>query len=151
MSVKKGIAWLGLGQLFTTSLQFVSSIILARYLTPFEMGLVAVAFAVVSVLSIFQQLGLTLLIIREPNLTEELKRSAFTVNAFVTTALSLTIVLVSYAGAAFVNDERVRHVALVLAICPLFGIFDFLPAAQLEREGRFRTLPSYHRRWPSRE
>jgi O-antigen/teichoic acid export membrane protein len=134
------MAWLGAGQVFTTLLQFASSIVLARYLTPFEMGLVAVAFAVVSVLSIFQQLGLNLLIIREPELTEELKRSAFTVNAFVTACLSLAIVLVSYAGAAFVNDERVRHVALVLAICPLFGIFDFLPAAQLEREGRFKTL-----------
>jgi O-antigen/teichoic acid export membrane protein len=140
VSIKRGIAWLGMGQLFTTILQFVSSIVLARYLTPFEMGLVAVAFAVVAILSIFQQLGLNRLIIREPELTDEVKHTAFTVNAVVTTLLSLAIVLVSYAGAVLVNDERVRHVALVLAICPLFGIFDFIPAAQLEREGRFKTL-----------
>lgn len=140
MTIKKSLAWLGLAQAISVILQFASSVVLARYLTPYEMGIFAVAVATVAMLSVFQQLGLNALIVREEVLTEEVSSTAFTVNALLSIALSLVVVAASYGGAAFLGDEGVRHVLLVLAVPPLLGILSFLPAANLERHGRFRDL-----------
>ena len=140
VSIKKSLAWLGLAQAISVVLQFASSVVLARYLTPYEMGIFAVALATVGMLSLFQQLGLNALIVREEVLTDEVSSTAFTINALITAALSLVIVGASYAGAAFLRDDGVRQVLLVLAITPLFGIFSFLPASNLERHGRFRDI-----------
>ncbi|CAA9531491.1 MAG: hypothetical protein AVDCRST_MAG91-2995 [uncultured Sphingomonadaceae bacterium] len=140
MSIKKSLAWLGLAQAISVVLQFASSVVLARYLTPYEMGIFAVAVATVGMLSLFQQLGLSALIVREEVLTNEVSSTAFTINALITTALSLVIVGASYAGAAFLGDDGVRQVLLVLAVTPLFGVLSFLPGANLERHGRFRDI-----------
>jgi O-antigen/teichoic acid export membrane protein len=140
LSVKKSLAWLGLAQGISIALQFSSSVVLARHLTPYDMGIFAVAFATVSVLSIFQQLGLNAFIVREEVLTDDISRTAFTINALITTALSIAIVAASYVGAVFLRDDGVRWVLLVLAVTPLFGIISFLPASNLERNGRFREI-----------
>jgi O-antigen/teichoic acid export membrane protein len=129
-----------LAQFIAFVLQFASTVVLARYLTPYEVGVSAVAFAVVAVVSVFQQLGLPSLIVREEVLTEEISITAFTVNAAFTALLSLVIAATSFAGAAFFRDGGVQRVLLVLAVTPLFGVFAFLPSANLERAGRFKEM-----------
>lgn len=140
LSVKKSLAWMTLAQLGALVVQFAATVVLARYLTPKEVGVAAVAVAITGIISIFQQLGLPSLIVREKVLTEDVALTAFTINAVVTLLLSLAIVVISFAGAAFVHDARVQQVLLVLAISPLFGIAAFLPASNIEREGRFKAL-----------
>lgn len=140
MSIKKSLAWMGTAQFCMIALQFASSVVLARYLTPYEMGICAAAMATIGVLAIFQQLGLPSLIVRERIVTRELEATAFTVNVVVTVLLSATIFLASFGGSALLRDERVGQVLMVLAIYPLFGIPSFLPAAHLERAGRFKQM-----------
>lgn len=140
LSIKKSLAWMGTAQVCMIALQFASSVVLARYLTPYEMGICAAAMATVGLLAIFQQLGLPSLIVRERVVTDELERTVFTVNAVVTILLSLTILLASFGGAALLRDARVGHVMAVLAIYPLFGIPSFLPATYLERAARFKEM-----------
>ena len=131
MSAAQGIAF---------ALQVSSSVVLARFLTPTQMGIFAVALAVVSLVSIFQQLNLSALIVREATLTPEITTTTFTINTIVTLLLSAAIALSSYVGEWFLGDPGVRRVLLVVAISPLFGIFMFLPSAHLERAARFKEL-----------
>lgn len=140
MSYRKSLSWLGIAQAAAFILQFAFSVVLARYLSPYEMGIFAVATALVGVLSIIQQVSLPALIVRELTLTEDFTRTAFTVNAVLTILLSLVIAGVSVFGAAAMRAPGVRDVLLVLAVTPLFGIVSFLPMANLEREGRFKAL-----------
>ena len=140
MSVKRSLAWMALAQILSFVVQFASTVVLARYLTPKEFGIAAVAFAVIAVIAVFQQLSLPALIVREETLTRDLTTTAFTVNAIVTVLLSTIIAGMSYAGATFLQEEAVKHAMLILALSPLFGIVSFLPAAHLERDGRFRDL-----------
>lgn len=140
MSYRKSLSWLGIAQATSFLLQFAFSVVLARYLSPYEMGIFAVATALVGVLSIIQQVSLPALIVREITLTEDFSRTAFTVNAVLTILLSLVIAGVSVFGAAAMRAPGVRDVLLVLAVTPLFGIVSFLPMANLEREGRFKAL-----------
>jgi O-antigen/teichoic acid export membrane protein len=121
-------------------LQFAASVVLARYLTPYETGVYAVAQATVGLLSLMQAVGLHSLIVREEVLTPEIRTTAFTVNACISIALSVCIAGMSIFGGMFLRDEGVARVILALAVTPLFGIFAFLPFAELERSGRFKTL-----------
>jgi O-antigen/teichoic acid export membrane protein len=69
-----------------------------RLLTPREMGVFAVALAIVGALSIVQAFGLQSMIIREPDLTERVAVSAFTGSAIISVFLSILI-----AGVAFLR------------------------------------------------
>jgi O-antigen/teichoic acid export membrane protein len=140
MSVSRSLAWMGMSQLLAVLFQFAAQVVLVRYLTLYEAGIYAIAFAVVGVLSLVQTLGLQALVVREAELTPEVAATAFTVNAVITIGLSLAIAATSFGGAIFFEEGGVRRVLLVLAATPLFAIFSFLPGAVLERHGRFREI-----------
>ena len=131
---------MGLAQAFSFLIQFASTVTLARYLTPYETGIYAVALAIIGVLSLIQAFGLQALIVREEVLTDDVSATTFTVNALTAVALSLAIVVISVVGGRVLHDVGVQRVLLVLAIRPLFEIFTFLPAANLERNGRFKEI-----------
>lgn len=140
MAVKGSIAWMAAAQTSSFVLQFASSVVLARLLTPREMGVFAVAIAIVGALSIVQAFGLQSMIIRERDLTERVEVGAFTGNAIISIFLSGLIAGVAFVGGRFLEDDGVRRVLLVLALSPVLAIPGFLPAAQLEREGRFKLI-----------
>jgi O-antigen/teichoic acid export membrane protein len=122
------------------ALQFTSSVVLARWLTPYEGGIFGLALATVGVLSLIQSLGLHAMLVREENITPEIIATAFSVNAAISTLLALLILGASFFAGEFLNEDGVRKVMLVVAATPLFGIFGFLPSAMMEREGNFRCL-----------
>jgi len=121
-------------------LQFVSSVVLARLLTPYEVGVYTAGAAIVGFLSVLQAFGLTMLVVREPEIDRHLSAGVFTMNAVIAVILSLAIVALSAFGGTFLHEAGVQRVMLVLAVLPLIGILEFLPAAILERNGEFRTI-----------
>ena len=131
---------MGLSQGGLFVVQFGTSIVLARLLTPYEMGIFAVAVAVVGLLSIIRALGLPAYLVRSTELSESLLASVFTVNAIIAILLSVAIVALSALGGALLGDPGVRRSLLVMAVVPLLGIFDFLPATLIERTGNFRLV-----------
>lgn len=126
------------GSLFV--LQFGTSVVIARLLTPYEMGIFAVAVAVVGLLSILRALGLPAYLVRSPELSEALLASVFTVNAAIGVLLACGIAGLSVLGGALLGEPGVQRALLVMALVPLLGVFDFLPAALIERDGNFRTI-----------
>ena len=140
MSLRRHFAWMGLGQAAYLLLQFAGSVFIARLLTPYEMGIYAVAMATTALIGSFQAFGLSGLVVRETDLTHTLKRTAFTANALVGVVFSLMIAGLSFAAGAFLHDQGVRKVMLALALLPLLGIFEFLPASLIEREAGFHLI-----------
>lgn len=140
MSIKKSLAWMSLAQALIFMFQFGSSIVLARYLTPAEMGVFAVGVATIAMITLLQTFGLQPLIVREKELTPALEATVFTAivaSSFIQTAATL---ILAFVGASFLRNEGVKHILLVLSIVPLLGIFSFMPGAKLERDGRFKEL-----------
>jgi O-antigen/teichoic acid export membrane protein len=121
-------------------LQFGASLIVARLLTPYEMGVFAMAVAIVGLLSTLRALGLSGYIVRARELNAAVLSSAFTINALIATLVSAIIVGLSTLGRALLDEPGVGHVLLVMAILPLIGIFEFLPASGIERGGSFRAI-----------
>lgn len=140
MSVRRSLAWMALGQGSFFVFQFAASIIIARLLKPYEMGVFSIALATIGILSVIQSLSLNNLLVRERELDERLLATAFTVNLLIAAALSLLIAGAAFLGNYFFNEPGVRSVLLVLAVTPLIGAFSFLAGAMLEREGNFRAI-----------
>jgi O-antigen/teichoic acid export membrane protein len=140
MSVRRSLAWMIISQGGLFILQFGSTVVLSRLLTPYETGVYAASASIIGLLSILQSFGLSLLIIREPEIDEDLIACAFTINALLATFLAATIFGLSSVGGYFLNEIGVQHVMSMLAILPLLQIFEFLPASNLERRGQFKVI-----------
>ena len=140
MSVRRSMAWMLASQGGLFVLQFGGSVVLARLLTPYEMGVYAVAAAVIGIIGVIQAFGLTQYVIREAEAGHELLASAFTMNALLSMLLAAIIVGLSVFGAAWLGAPGVRDVMLVLAIIPFINVLEFLPFAMLERQGQFRII-----------
>lgn len=139
-SLRRGLAWMTFSQGSLFALQFCGSVILARLLTPYEMGVYAVALAIVGILSAIQAFGLGSLIVRERELSEDLLASAFTLNSLLAILLAGAVVGFSSLGGDLLREPGVRGVMRILALLPLLGMMEFLPAASLERSGQFNTI-----------
>lgn len=138
--MRRALAWMSLAQASFFVLQFGGSVILARLLTPYEMGVYAIAMALVGVLAILQATGLQSFVVREPDISDDTLATAFTVNAAIGLTLATAIAGLSLVGGELLREPGVRQVLLLLSILPLLGILEFLPAARTEREGRFPVI-----------
>ena len=140
ISVRRSLAWMGLSQTGLFIIAFGGSVAMARLLTPREMGIYAVAVAVVGIIDMLRAFGLNALIVREAELAPRFLTTVFTINALLNLVCAAFVFGVSEIGARFFGDEGVRSVLHLLAIAPLLHTFELLPAANLERNGAFRSI-----------
>ena len=140
VSVKRSLFYMGMAQTASFACHFTSSIVLARYLTPAEMGIFAVGLASIAVLGVLQSFGLQTLIVREERLTRSMMATTFTINAASSVLQTFITIAVAPLGAVFLREDGVRDILFVLSVTPLIGMVSFLPGAQLERDGKFKTV-----------
>lgn len=140
VEIKRSLAWMAAAQAIAFVLQFAASVVLARYLSPHDAGIYAAALAVAGMLSLVQTLGLQALIVREDVLDAPLVATTFTINTAVALLLAGAIFAGGLWGGSWLGDPGVARVLSALAVTPLLAIPAFLPAAMLEREGRFREI-----------
>ena len=74
-SVRKALIYASGSQYLIKILNFASVIILARILTPKELGIFAIATSVVMIVTEFRLLGTTNYLVREENITKNLVRT----------------------------------------------------------------------------
>jgi O-antigen/teichoic acid export membrane protein len=139
-SVRRSLAWMLLSEGGLFVLQFGGSVVIARLLTPREMGIYAVAYAIVGILSTVRSMGFSSFIVREPELKPDTVKTCFTINAILAVATSAAIATLSFAGGRWLGDPGVRNVLLLLALAPILNILELVPNACLERAGAFQVI-----------
>jgi O-antigen/teichoic acid export membrane protein len=139
MSTRRSVIWAFAGQFATAAVAFGSSVAIARLLSPYELGLNAIAVATSGILSIVAASGADALIVREVQLTRQVVAAATTVNAVLCVFFAAGMVAISFAAGALLGDDRAGDVLRILALVPLVNIFTFRPAAMLQRNMRFKT------------
>jgi O-antigen/teichoic acid export membrane protein len=137
MSVRKSLVWAFTGQFATFAINFFGSVIIARLLTPTEMGVYALAQATTGILAVVTAFGVVSYVIREVELSDQKLASAFTVNAAVSLFLAVAIFIASYWLDE--NNPTVRAALQIMALSPLGGMLEFRPFAVMQREQRFQT------------
>lgn len=139
-SVRRGLAWMAFSQGSLFVLQFVVSVLVARLITPYEMGIFAVAVSAVGLLGIIRSFGLGSFLVRAKDWNSNLVATVFTINTMLAVLLSAAIVALSVLGSAALQEEGVRQILLVMALVPIISIAEFLPTAGIERQGDFRIV-----------
>lgn len=114
--VLQGALWMGGARLFVNGIGFVSTIILARLLTPNDFGLVAIAMAAAAIAASVSDLSLTQALVKFETLSESDFDTAWTLNFFRAIALSCLLVLSSWPLSLAYADARLVPIFAVVAI-----------------------------------
>jgi lipopolysaccharide exporter len=106
---------LSLGQRYTALvLQLVSSVIIARLLSPAEVGIFSISAALIAIAHTMRDFGLGDYIIQEKELNEEKVAGAFTITLMIGVCLALVLLLASPFVATIYREEGLRR---VLQLC----------------------------------
>ena len=121
-------------------MQSVSTVVLARLLTPADFGLVAMVTAITGLGQAFADLGLSEATIQHPEISHDQVSTLFWINI----AIGLTLMSIT-AGLApvlawFYREPRLKDITLVLSLTFLIGGLRVQHDALLRRQMRFTSL-----------
>ena len=131
---------LGLAQAVKVALGFVSTIIVARILTPSDYGVIAMAAPVTAFIVLFQNLGLNHAVIQAREISPEQLNALFWVNILASIVIAALLLLISPVATWFYQDVRAGYIVAASALGVLLGGTTLQHSALLNREMRFRTL-----------
>ena len=140
MTLRRSIAWTFLAQGLYFVIQYGGSVILARLLSPKEMGVYAIALSIVGLVALVNQLGLNMYIVREEHLTRDKIGTAVVINALLNLLLAAAVLLAAPFAGRYMHDDGVQRVLVVLALSPLVNLIEFPAATLMYRDQRFRGL-----------
>ena len=139
-SIRKSLGYSLLSSNAVTGLQFFGSLIIARLLTPEQIGIFSVAAVVVALAQIIRDLGVSGYIIQVEKLTTEILRAAFGLALLSAGALALALSLASGSIATFYAEPRLQEVMLILALNFALTPFGSVTMACIRREMGFRAI-----------
>ena len=122
------------------ALSLVSTMILARLLTPRDFGLVAMVTTVTSFLIVFKDAGLSIATVQREKITHAQVSNLFWINLGVSALGALILAALSPIIAWFYHDSRVTPIMLVLSTAFLIAGFRVQHLALLKRQMRFKAI-----------
>jgi O-antigen/teichoic acid export membrane protein len=122
------------------SVQLISFFVLARLLTPNDIGLISVAMAFIGIAHMIRDFGLNTYMIQERELTHERICTAFTITLIISLVLFALMQLIAGPLAVFFSDDRMSWATRMLAINFLLIPFNSTTMSCLRRDMRFDIL-----------
>lgn len=139
-SVRKSLALATVDNHLGLALQLVSTVVLARILTPQQTGVFAVAAVFASLASTFRDFGVSEFLIQERELDHDVLRAALTVNIAISWSMGLALFFSAPWIADFYREPGVRTVLCVLAFNFLLIPFGAVTMAWFRRELNFKPI-----------
>lgn len=121
-------------------LQLILFFVLARLLTPEDIGLYSVAVALIGLAHVLRDFGVPSYLIQEVELTDARIRTAFTLMLIIALGLFSLIFLASGPAADFYRDERLKVVVQIMSCTFILIPFSSTALALLRRNMRFDAL-----------
>ncbi|WP_411068861.1 oligosaccharide flippase family protein [Thiohalorhabdus sp.] len=118
-------------------INFISSAIIARILTPDQIGLFSIAAIFVGFAHILRDFGITQYVIREPDLNEEKLRLSHGLTLLMGWGVALSLLLLSVPLAELYDNGELTNIVLVLALNFLVVPFGSVLTAWLRRNFQF--------------
>ena len=133
-----GAAWM-VGMRFTVnSLGMISSIILARLLTPADFGVVGLAGSAYTFLRVIGQFGFDQALIQMKQPLDEHYNTAWTANILVGLTIAVMMFVVAKPAAIFFHDLRIEQVSYVFALFALANSFTNVGIVNFRKQLAFR-------------
>lgn len=138
-AVRGGALSMG-SQLVKLVVQIGTTAVLARLLSPSEFGLVAMVIPFVTFLQLLQDAGLASITVQRPDITSEQVGVLFWTNVAVAAVLTVLLMLMAPAIAAFYGDPRLTPIAIAFAALLVPAASSVQHRALLQRALNFRVL-----------
>ncbi|CAM5762701.1 lipopolysaccharide biosynthesis protein [Labrys miyagiensis] len=121
LSKKTAVAgvWSVGARLLAKSVDFVSLILLARFLGPADFGLVAMAMTLIFVVEAIFEMPLSAALTRIPDPTRRMYDTAFTLSTLRGIAIGTVLGAISWPLAHFYNEPRLVYLIIALAFAPI--------------------------------
>ncbi len=120
--------------------QMVSTVVLARLLTPQDYGLIGMVTAVTGFILMFKDLGLSMATIQKAEINHGQISTLFWINALLGTAVMLVTAALAPAIAWFYGEPRLTWITLAMSGALVFGGLSVQHQALLRRQMRFGSL-----------
>jgi len=139
----KGSIWMVAMRWTVQGIGLISTMILARLLTPADFGIVAMGMLVVGLLEIFSSLGVDLALIRNQAAEPGHYNTAWTFRVFQCTFITVLLLIFAPFAADYFGDPRVTIVIQILSLSVFFdgfeniGVVAFRKDLDFSKEFRF--------------
>ena len=139
-TVRRSLAYSALDGYVGLVLQIISTVVIARILTPAQTGVFAVAAVFAALASALRDFGVAEYLIQEKQLDEDAIRAAFAVNISISWLMALLLLGISSPVAAFYRAPDVAAAMQVLAFNFLLIPFGAVTLAWFRRELNFKPI-----------
>lgn len=136
----KGIVFTAIAKYSGMIVQLFITAVLARLLTPFDFGIVAIATVFITFFNIFTDVGIGPAIIQSKDLTKQDLNYIFSLTCYIGLVCSLIFYSLSWPIATFYNNPKLVHICQLLAIPILLTSLDIVPNGLLLKAKRFKYI-----------
>lgn len=145
VDVLKGISWIGGIRVITRVVSIVRTAIIARILSPSQVGLFGIAALMLSLLEIFTETGINIFLIQQKNKTDSYINTAWVVSIARGIIIALVILFFAPLISAFFNASDSRALLMMIATVPLVrgfinpSVAKFFKDLHFSKEFYYRT------------
>lgn len=139
MSTRKSLLFSFMDRYAGLAISVVSSMVIARLLTPAEIGVFSVTMVLLMFVATVRDMGAGQYLVQEKDLTIGRIRAVWTVQLGLGLGLACVVLLASYPVAVFYKEPRMRDIMFVVALNYVINPFGSLTHAWLMREMRFQS------------
>ncbi len=139
-TARSGVLWTMGGQWSGYMLQIVTTIVLSRLLTPFQVGLFGLALTMTVFAQQFGNLGLSQAVIQRETITQRQLNALFWVNAGAGVVLAVVVAALAPVLAWFYGEPLLTPITAGLAVTYLITGLAVQPSALLARQLSFKAL-----------
>ncbi|MBK1641131.1 hypothetical protein CKO12_04435 [Chromatium okenii] len=139
-SVRRALALSLIERYLLIVISLLSNILLARLLTPEEIGLYSVSLAVIGIAQVLRDFGVGNYLIQEKNLTEAHIRTAFGFTLVIGVVLFFVTFFVAPSVAQFYNDMRIAQTMRISSLNFLVMPFCTISLSLLRRDMAFKQI-----------
>lgn len=139
-TIKQAILYSAVNKYLMSIITLATTVMIARLLTPSEIGVYAIASAVVMLLSEIRLLGAGVYIIREKDLNPHKIRSALGLTILISWPLGAMLLIASPFISRFYGIEEIQVILIILSFGFVLAPFISIPAAILSKNYNFDKL-----------
>lgn len=139
-SISKGFVWVALEKFSIQIVQFVLGIIIARYITPAEYGILGVMMVFINISQVFIDSGLGSALIYKNDLNEDDLQTSFTFNFAVSLVFVLGVLLASPLLESILEMNNLKTYLSFSIIVLILNAFIVVPTSILTTKMEFRSI-----------
>src|SRR5690554_2001099 len=143
-NIRRAVILSSLGRYLLMFIGLVSSMVIARLLTPSEIGVSAVASSLVMIMAEFRVLGANAYLVREKELTNDKIRSSYGLTLLVSWFMGISIVVAAFPLSDFFEIDELAGLFILLSVSFFIAPYISIPHAILSRKYKFGLISNVY-------